>query len=550
MIAAMRKTWNLGGLGAKTLVALFAAALPAFVVATILGVTLVTTVNQAEADFEKATSAARLLTNIRVLVEKEHGFLGRLPSELELVRINHFAEEIASIGQRIEVELANLAGDERIVSAEMLSEIRVVRRKMKQTADKVVDASKGFSQTTARELINGLFEETGSVLTVHLDAIGLNVYRVADHAQSRLKASSLSAWRLTPIGLIGALCMIGFGIWAIRRSVIRPLAEITHVTEQAARGAKDVCVPHGTRQDEIGALSRSIRVFQKAMDDVVQLSSSVQKAGIQVGSAVTEIAATSKQQQATASEIAATTTQIGATSREISATSKELAKTMQEVSAVAEQTAVLANSGQAGLSRMQEIMPQVMEAAKSINAKLAVLNEKASNINQVVTTITKVADQTNLLSLNAAIEAEKAGEHGRGFAVVASEIRRLADQTAVATYDIEQIVKEIQSAISAGVMGMDKFSEEVRHGIQDVDLVGGQLSQIIDQVQALVPRVEAVNEGMQAQATGAEQISEALFQLTEAAQQTAESLQQSASAIDDLNQVSGNLRSSVLKLAA
>ena len=120
-------------------------------------------------------------------------------------------------------------------------------------------------------------------------------------------------------------------------------------------------------------------------------------------------------------------------------------------------------------------MRQVMEAAGSINAKLAVLNEKAGNINQVVTTITKVADQTNLLSLNAAIEAEKAGEYGRGFAVVATEIRRLADQTAVATYDIEQMVKEIQSAVSAGVMGMDKFSEEVRRGMQEVQQVGGQL---------------------------------------------------------------------------
>ena len=136
-----------------------------------------------------------------------------------------------------------------------------------------------------------------------------------------------------------------------------------------------------------------------------------------------------------------------------------------------------------------------MEAAGSINAKLAVLNEKAGNINQVVTTITKVADQTNLLSLNAAIEAEKAGEYGRGFLVVATEIRRLADQTAVATYDIEQMVKEMQSAVSAGVMGMDKFSEEVRRGMQEVQQVGGQLSQIIQQVQALAPRFEAVNEG-------------------------------------------------------
>jgi methyl-accepting chemotaxis protein WspA len=218
---------------------------------------------------------------------------------------------------------------------------------------------------------------------------------------------------------------------------------------------------------------------------------------------------------------------------------------MNDVATVAEGTASLAVSGQAGLSQMEETMGQVMEAAGSINAKLAVLNEKAGNINQVVTTIAKVADQTNLLSLNAAIEAEKAGEYGRGFAAVAAEIRRLADQTAVATYDIEQMVKEIQSAVSAGVMGMDKFSEQVRRGMHDVQEVGGQLSQIIQQVQALVPRIETVNEGMQAQATGAGQISEALLQLTEAAQQTVESLSQSTMAIDELNHVSGNLRSGV-----
>src|SRR6185369_2057585 len=172
------------------------------------------------------------------------------------------------------------------------------------------------------------------------------------------------------------------------------------------------------------------------------------------------------------------------------------------------------------LTRMEGTMGHISAAAASINAKLAVLNEKAGNINQVVVTIVKVADQTNLLSLNAAIEAEKAGEYGRGFAVVATEIRRLADQTAVATYDIEQTVKEIQSAVAASVMGMDKFSEEVRRGLQEVQKVGEQLSQIIQQVQEVAPRVEAVNEGMQAQATGAEQITQALTQLTEAAQQT------------------------------
>ena len=177
-------------------------------------------------------------------------------------------------------------------------------------------------------------------------------------------------------------------------------------------------------------------------DELTILVGQAQKSSGQVSSSVTEIAATSKQQQATAAETAATTTEIGATSREIFATSRDLVRTMNEVSLVSEQAATLAGNGQTGLTRMEDTMQAVMDAAGSVSGKLAILNEKAGNINQVVTTITKVADQTNLLSLNAAIEAEKAGEYGRGFSVVATEIRRLADQTAVATYDIELMVKK------------------------------------------------------------------------------------------------------------
>lgn len=296
------------------------------------------------------------------------------------------------------------------------------------------------------------------------------------------------------------------------------------------------------RRDEFEAVEAG---FNQMAGELTSLVGQAQRSAIQVTTSVNEIAATARQQQATATETAATTTQIGATSREISATARDLVRTMNEVSHAADQTAGLAGTGQVGLSRMEATMHHVMDAAGSVNARLATLNEKAGNINQVVTTIARVADQTNLLSLNAAIEAEKAGEYGRGFSVVATEIRRLADQTAVATYDIEQIVREIQSAVSAGVMGMDKFSEEVRRGMSEVTQVGDQLSQIIGQVQSLAPRVQMVNEGMQAQAGGAEQINQALMQLSEAAQQTVESLRQSSQAIDELTLVANELRSGV-----
>ena len=361
----------------------------------------------------------------------------------------------------------------------------------------------------------------------------------ADTSANLIVASVAAARQEILVSIALAFALSIACIYYLLRSINRPLEGL--VTAMGCMRQGDF-THRINRKDEFGALGQA---FNGMADDLASLFGDVQKSGIRVTSSVAEIAATAKEQQATANEIAVTTTEIGATSREISATSKELVRTMRDVSSVGEQTATLAGDGQTGLARMGETMQRVVDAAGSINAKLGVLNEKAGNINQMVITITKVADQTNLLSLNAAIEAEKAGEYGRGFAVVASEIRRLADQTAVATYDIEQMVKEIHSAVSAGVMGMDKFSEEVRRGMSEIQQVSGQLTQIIHQVQALAPRFDAVNEGMQAQATGAEQISEALTQLGAAARQTVESQAQSSRAIEDLNQVSSGLRSGV-----
>jgi methyl-accepting chemotaxis protein WspA len=326
--------------------------------------------------------------------------------------------------------------------------------------------------------------------------------------------------------------------WLLMRAITTPVDRI--VTSLKALESGDLSAKLDLhRRDEFNAIELG---FNSMVGELKNLVGNAQRSAVQMTTSVTEIAATSRQQQATATETAATTTEIGATSREIAATSRDLVRTMGEVSDTAEQTSILAGTGQLGLARMEEIMHQVMGAADVVNGKLSILNEKAGNITQVVTTIVKVADQTNLLSLNAAIEAEKAGEYGKGFAVVAVEVRRLADQTAVATYDIEQMVREIQSAVSAGVMGMDKFSEEVRRGIGEMAQMGDQLSQIIQQVQALAPRIQMVNEGMQAQSTGAEQINQALVQLGEASSQTVDSLRQAGAAIDELNQVANNLR--------
>ena len=378
----------------------------------------------------------------------------------------------------------------------------------------------------ARGLLTELFEMNQTFVDQAVQQI------VTDAAFTRL--SLLVA--IVVVLLVAALSAV-----ILQRTISQPINAVVEALKVLGSGDLSVRL-NMQRRDEFNAIEQGLNSMA---GELAGLVTQAQRSAVQMTTSITEIAATSRQQQATATETAATTTEIGATSREIAATSRDLVRTMSEVSGTAEQTSVLAGSGQLGLARMEDVMRHVVGAADVVNAKLAILNEKASNINHVVTTIVKVADQTNLLSLNAAIEAEKAGEYGRGFAVVATQVRRLADQTAVATYDIEQMVREIQSAVSAGVMGMDKFSEEVRRGNSEMAQVGDQLSQIIHQVQVLAPRVQMMDEGMQAQATGAEQINQALVQLSEASGQTVDSLRQAGAAIDELNQVAGSLRSGV-----
>lgn len=268
----------------------------------------------------------------------------------------------------------------------------------------------------------------------------------------------------------------------------------------------------------------------------------VEQSGIQVTTSSTQIAASSRQLEASVTEQAASATEISATAAEIAATAASLSKTMASVMTLSETAGVTASDGKQSLSRMEKTIDQLTAATATISSKLGQIDDKANNISAVVTAITKVADQTNLLSLNAAIEAEKAGEYGAGFSVVAREIRRLADQTALSTLEIEKMVKEMLSSVATGVMEMDRFSQEVIDNAANIGNIGEQISLIIAQVESLAPQFETVTVGMSAQAESAQQICSAMVQLDDSSQQTAESVKDNNQAISQLNGVVQHLQ--------
>jgi methyl-accepting chemotaxis protein WspA len=195
-------------------------------------------------------------------------------------------------------------------------------------------------------------------------------------------------------------------------------------------------------------------------------------------------------------------------------------------------------------------MQALSDGTDVISDKLTLIREKAASIDTIIATITKISDQTNLLSLNAAIEAEKAGEYGRGFSVVAREIGRLANETAIATLDISDIINEMQTSVMDGVREMNHFREGVTHGVQSAEDATVQLSQVIAKVAYLSPEFDKVNEGMHFQSQGSRQISDSMAELNLSAAQLTGSLSQFKAVTDQLNAAASRLSDTVARFRA
>ncbi|MFM7259121.1 MAG: methyl-accepting chemotaxis protein [bacterium] len=340
----------------------------------------------------------------------------------------------------------------------------------------------------------------------------------------------------------GALALAGGLVTWHALHTRRRLTVAALAADAIAAGDLSREIPASALNDEAGVLTRSLQQMQVNLNSLLV---SVKTAGVTLDSGALELAATSREQEDMAHRFGESSSQIAAATRQISSTGTELTRTVAEVEGAVAHTAGLADGTRANLASVDRTIRELAAATSSIASKLAAISERASKIGGVVTTIAKVADQTNLLSVNAAIEAEKAGEQGRGFLVVAREIRRLADQTAAATTDIESIVREMQSAVGAGVMEMDRFAEKVRRGVDEVVASSHQMGEIIEEVGANAERYRAVATGMQSQAEGANTISESLGALAVAAKRSVESAEEFGRTASELQRASLALRERV-----
>ena len=296
--------------------------------------------------------------------------------------------------------------------------------------------------------------------------------------------------------------------------------------------------------DTIAQLSVGVQGMIQNLNTLVD---QIQVSGSEVKMSADELSSCMKDVEDTAIHQANTTNNTSVTATEISSTTAELLKTMSDVALMADNATKSAMQSHAGLLKMQAVMEQVVESSVIVSDKLGILDERSRNISAVVTTIANVTDQTNLLSLNASLEAEKAGEYGRGFSAVAAEVRRLADQTSIATLDIEQMINEMQESVSTGVEAMQNFTGQVHDSVSEVQQVSMEQLEIISLVETMGPHFELLHKSMQFQAQGAEDINVAMINLNSEAQNTVHSLSLSSTVISRLINAANELQSSASK---
>jgi methyl-accepting chemotaxis protein len=353
-----------------------------------------------------------------------------------------------------------------------------------------------------------------------------------------------------------AVVLSAVGVVFIRRGVAIPLARMTQITEQVAAGETDIAIPHSDRHDEIGALARSIGVFQQAMRRNEELNRTV----------TTDASSRAKRQEATTSEIArfsadveATLSDLGRISDQMLAASTQLAtaaddassktaraeaasaeasSNVNDIASAADELSASVNEIDRQVAQSNAIASKAVSEAGRTNLAVKELDEAAARIGDVVKLITDIAEQTNLLALNATIEAARAGDAGRGFAVVAGEVKALAGQTSRATEEIGAQIAGMQRATVRSIEAINA----IEHTIREIGNISGAIAAAVTQQGAATGEIaRSVETAAQRTADTANEVN----LVGSATQDTRASAVAVKRVADDLGNVAGRIRGQV-----
>lgn len=329
----------------------------------------------------------------------------------------------------------------------------------------------------------------------------------------------------------------------IYRSIAGPLAKVIATMSLVAAGdltAKSDIIS----LDEMGQLSAEINEMVEKLRAIIgQISST----STQVASASNQLHATAERIATGSEEVAAQAGTVATAGEEMSATSGDIAQNCQMAAEGAQRASQAASDGAVVVEKTVNVMGQIAEKVQESARTVESLGARSDQIGAIIGTIEDIADQTNLLALNAAIEAARAGEQGRGFAVVADEVRALAERTTRATKEIGEMIKAIQRETKGAVIAMEQGVQQVENGTVEAAKSGQALQDILAQVNDVAMQVNQIATAAEEQTATTSEISNNMMQITEVVQQTSQGAHESATAAAQLHGNAEELQRLVLQ---
>jgi methyl-accepting chemotaxis protein len=362
-------------------------------------------------------------------------------------------------------------------------------------------------------------------------------------AENQLSAFKSKTWknivRMVVVAVINIAAIVAILIFFIRMSVIKPIHETVRMAENIADGNLSGHEIDIKTEDEIGILGKALNRMKNNLKDMI---SKVKESAGEVAAGADGISGLSDSASSGAEKQTAQIAQVVTAVEEMSSTVAEVAKNSADAAGSANKAKDSAAAGssivQSSIEGMERIAKSVESSAKTIEG----LGKSSDQIGEIVAVIDDIADQTNLLALNAAIEAARAGEQGRGFAVVADEVRKLAERTTKATKEIADMVKMIQKDTADAVATMSEWSREVKNGVELSNKAGDSLKQIVSLVQNVTDMINQIATATEEQSAASEEITSNIEDIAKVSKDTAGGASKSSESAKDLKRLSENLQ--------